>query len=92
MVPNIPDQNSKLVLCSKKNPCQNTTVKKMDGKNYYCPKNLDGKNTTIQEFWLIIKKWEVVEFPSHFFINMILNFGLEWLLQANKGYFSFYSL
>ena len=49
---NIPDQNSKLVLCSKKNPCQNTTVKKMDGKNYYCPKNLDGKTTTIQECWL----------------------------------------
>ena len=23
--------------------------------------------TTIQEFWLQYKKWEVVEFPSHFF-------------------------
>ena len=39
-----------------------------------------GKTTTIQEFWLPYKKWEVVEFPSHFFINTILNFGQEWLL------------
>ena len=37
-----------------------------------------GKTTTIQEFLLPYKKWEVAEFPSHFFfINTILNFGQE---------------
>ena len=41
-----------------------------------------GKTTTIQEFWLPYKKWEVVEFPSHFFINTILNFGQECVLQV----------
>ena len=41
-----------------------------------------GKTTTIQEFWLPYKKWEVVEFPSHFFINTILNFGQEWNLNS----------
>ena len=36
-----------------------------------------GKTSTIQEFWLNIKQWEVAKFPSHFFINTILNFGQE---------------
>ena len=67
--------------------------KNLDGKNYPCPKKLDGKTTTIQEFWLTIKKWEVVEFPSHFFINTILNFDQEWdLMDERGGWFTSFTL
>ena len=74
---NIPDKNSKLVLYYKKT-CQNTTVKtNLDGENYYCPKNLDGKDHYYPRNTHCHKNWEVVEFPSHFFSNTILNFGQE---------------
>ena len=41
---NIPDKNSKLVLYYENKLVKTQLSKKLDGKNYYCPKNLDGKN------------------------------------------------
>ena len=63
----------------KQKTCQNTIVKKIwmvktttiqkiwMVKTTTIQKIWMGKTTTIQEFWLPYKKWEVVEFPSHFF-------------------------
>ena len=44
--------------------------KKLDGKNYYCPKNLDGKNHYHPSFWLHDQKlgWEK-PLPSKFLIT-----------------------
>ena len=45
-----------------------TTIQKIwMGKTTTIQKIWMGKTTTIQEFLLPYKKWEVVEFPSHFF-------------------------
>ena len=67
---NIPDKNSKLVLYYKKKLVKTQLSKKLDGKNYYCPKNLDGKNHYHPSFWLHDQKlgWEK-PLPSKFLIT-----------------------
>ena len=67
---NIPDKNSKLVLYYKKKLVKTQLSKKLDGKNYYCPKNLDGKNHYHPSFWSHDQKlgWEK-PLPSKFLIT-----------------------
>ena len=70
--------------CTSKKTCQKTTVKKIwMVKATTVQKIWMGKTTTIQEFWLQYKKWKVVKFPSHFFINTILNFGQECIFLVH---------
>ena len=49
----------------------------MNGKNYYCPKNLDGKN---QYRPRILTNHIKVGGSRTFLIHMILNSGQEWVL------------
>ena len=77
--------------------------KKLDGKNYYCPKNLDGKNHYHPSFWLHDQKlgWEK-PLPSKFLITWPKNLDSSrisiplfllvrfWILARNGHCFYFF--